>query len=70
MDNQNKSQCSINLPADLCAAAERLIDGTRFRTVEEFLAFIVRELTATDSAPIEERERHVIEQRLRDLGYL
>ena len=47
-----------------------MIQGTRFKTVEELLSFVLQELTASDSTQLDERERKVIEERLRDLGYL
>lgn len=70
MDNETKSQRDVRLPAHLLDAAERLIQGTKFKTVAEFLSFVLQELTSVDSAPADERERKLIEERLRDLGYL
>ncbi|MBI3475473.1 MAG: hypothetical protein HY010_07055 [Acidobacteria bacterium] len=70
MDNDTNSQRDIRLPAKLLEAAERLIQGTRFKSAEEFLSFVLQELTSVDSAPSDERERKLIEERLRDLGYL
>ena len=64
------SSRELRLPAHLCEAAEELIKGTKFSSVEEFLTFILRELTSRSSAQSDEQERKVIEQRLRDLGYL
>ncbi|HUM04666.1 MAG TPA: hypothetical protein VLT90_04340 [Terriglobales bacterium] len=61
---------TVQLPAELCQAARDLIKETKFATLEEFLAFVLRDLTARDSSPMEERERQLLEQRLRDLGYL
>jgi len=58
------------VPAHLYEAAERMIRGTRHKTVEDFLSFVLQELTSHDGAPLDERERKVIEERLRDLGYL
>ena len=70
MGNESNPQRDVRLPVQLCEAAERLIKGTRFNTVEEFLSFVLRELTSSDSSHLDERERKVIEERLRDLGYL
>jgi hypothetical protein len=70
MNIETNQHRNVRLPAHLYEAAERLIQGTRFRTVEEFLTFVLGELISADSAAVEERERTVIEQRLRDLGYL
>ena len=70
MGNEANSHRDIRLPAHLYDAAERLIKGTRFQTVDEFLVFVLKELTSRDSTKFEEHEREVIEARLRDLGYL
>ena len=70
MGTESNLQRDLRLPERLCEAAERLIKGTRFETVEEFLAFVLQELTSHDSTQFEEHERKVIEARLRDLGYL
>lgn len=70
MENGNNPLRDVRLPARLCEAAERLIAGTRFKTVEEFLSFVLQELTSADPQQLDERERKTIEERLRDLGYL
>ena len=70
MRNEPISQRELRLPADLCEAAEQLIKGTRFKTVEDLLSFVLKELTSRDGAQMEAQERKVIEERLRDLGYL
>jgi hypothetical protein len=70
MGNETNSHRDIREPAHLYDAAERLIKGTRFQTVDEFLVFVLQELTSRDSTKFEEQERKVIEARLRDLGYL
>ena len=70
MANELNSSRELRLPAQLCEAAERLIKGTEFSTVEEFLTFILQELTSGRGAQSDEQERKVIEDRLRDLGYL
>jgi len=70
MGNETNPQRDLQLPARLYEATERLIAGTRFKTVEEFVSFVLQELTSGDSTPFDERERKAIEERLRDLGYL
>jgi hypothetical protein len=70
MKSETDQYRDVRLPVHLYEAVERLVQGTTFGTVEEFLAFVLGELTSADSAAVEERERKVIEQRLRDLGYL
>ena len=70
MGNEINPVRELRLPAHLCEAAEQLIKNTKFATVEEFLTFVLQELTSRSSAQSDEQERKVIEERLRDLGYL
>jgi hypothetical protein len=59
----------IRLPADVCAAAEKKFGG-KFRSVDELLAFVLRELISGDTVELDRAEQAVVEQRLKDLGYL
>lgn len=60
----------LRLPSELCEKVEEQIRGSEFASLEEFLIFVLRELTSRNSSRLEEQERRVIEQRLRDLGYM
>jgi len=60
---------SVSLPAELCAQVEKKF-GPRFGGLEQTLEFVLRELMRNDSAQADENEQRMIEQRLRDLGYL
>jgi hypothetical protein len=70
MKDQEKSSREVRLPADLCAAVEEKIKGTEFASIEELLSFVLEEIAAKKSSELEEQERKLIEQRLRDLGYI
>jgi hypothetical protein len=59
----------VRLPADLCDDAERRFAG-RFGSLEEFLIFVLRELLRDQAAQMDQAEQRVIEQRLKDLGYI
>jgi hypothetical protein len=59
----------LRLPADLCEAAERRF-GTHFSNIEELLAFVLKELVREDSRKLDQSDQQMIEDRLRDLGYL
>ena len=59
----------ISLPEELCASAEQRF-GARFQSVETFLEFVLRELVRDDADALDQGEQAVLEQRLRDLGYL
>jgi hypothetical protein len=59
----------IQLPADLCAAAEAKYRGS-FRTVEQLVVFLLQELLRTDTTAMDLAEQQAVEQRLKDLGYI
>jgi hypothetical protein len=60
---------AVNLPADLCAAAEQKF-GARFGTIEEFLGYVLRELLRDDATQMNQDEQRIVEERLKDLGYM
>lgn len=60
---------SVALPEDLCAQAEDRFRG-QFASVEQLLEFILRDLLRDDAAHADAAEQSMIEQRLKDLGYL
>jgi hypothetical protein len=59
----------VRLPADLCAAAEKKF-AHKFRTLEELLGFLLRDLLRDDAEGADEAEQRLVEERLRELGYL
>jgi hypothetical protein len=59
----------IRLPADLYAAAEEKF-GTTFRSVDELVIFLLQELIRRDTADMDRTDQAVVEERLRDLGYI
>ena len=59
----------VQLPADLCAAAEKKF-GHAFRTLEELLAFVLRDLLRDEATQFDQAEQRLVEERLRELGYL
>jgi hypothetical protein len=60
---------TVQLPADLCAAAEKQF-GRTFGSLEELLVFVLRDLTQNEARQRDEAEQRLVEQRLRELGYL
>ncbi len=60
---------TVQLPADLCAALERKY-GAQFKNFEELLAFILENLSADGALKKDDDELRLVEERLRDLGYL
>jgi len=60
---------TIRLPVELCTAAETKFHGV-FGNIEELLVFILKELTNDDALQADQAEQQIIEERLKDLGYL
>lgn len=59
----------IQLPEQLCAAAERKF-GRKFPSVEELLQFILQQLVQDSVTQLDENEQRIVEERLRELGYI
>jgi hypothetical protein len=59
----------VELPAELCERIEKRF-GTQGRNLEQFLIFAMQELLQDDAAQMDEAEKRMIEQRLKDLGYI
>lgn len=60
---------NVSLPENLCATAEQKF-GASFGDLEKFLTFLLRELVSDQAESMDEAEQHLVEQRLRELGYL
>lgn len=60
---------TVSLPAELCMQAEKKF-GEKFGSLEQVLEYVLRDLVRDDAAQADEGEQRMIEQRLRDLGYL
>jgi hypothetical protein len=63
------SRRQVSLPEDLCATLEQKF-GHKFPNFEALLEFALRELARDDAARLDLQEQRLIEQRLRELGYL
>jgi len=59
----------VRLPADLCTVAEKKF-GHNFGSVEELLTFILQDLSRDDASQLDQAEQRLVEERLRELGYL
>lgn len=59
----------LRLPADLCCSIEKKY-GEHFASLEDLIEFILRALVNEEAAEMDRAEAHIIEARLRDLGYL
>ncbi len=59
----------VQLDAELCRMAEERF-RSRFANVEELLTFAMRELLRDEAAQMDRDEQRMIEERLKDLGYI
>ena len=59
----------VRLPADLCSAAEKKFSQS-FANLEELLTFILRDLSLDQASQLDQAEQRLVEERLRELGYL
>ena len=59
----------VRLPSQLCEAAEQRF-AAHFGSLEELLVFVLRNLISDDVAQMDQAEQRLIEERLRDLGYI
>jgi hypothetical protein len=59
----------IRLPEELCEAAEKKF-SQKFGTLEELLTFILRDLSRDEALQLDHAEQRIIEERLRELGYI
>jgi hypothetical protein len=60
---------TVQLPSDLCASAENKFVAV-FGSVEELLVFVLLDLARDDAATADQAEQRLVEERLRELGYL
>jgi len=59
----------VRLPAELCDATEKKF-AQKFGSLEELLTFILRDLLRDEAAQLDHAEQRMIEDRLRELGYI
>ncbi len=60
---------TIQLPEELCGQAEKLLAG-RFENLEALISFLLQQIVKDDAVKFDQAEEQMIEQRLKDLGYI
>lgn len=60
---------TVRLPEELCKQAEAWLKG-RFENLEALLTFILREAIKDEGRKLDLQEEEMVQQRLRDLGYI
>ena len=68
---------TLKIPRPLYEKLKVVIDGSSYRSVNEFVVYVLRDLMAEQSQPgtaslteLTEKENAIIRDRLRRLGYL
>jgi hypothetical protein len=59
----------LRLASALCLRAEKMY-GARFGTLEQFLTHILEQLVREDATKMDQEDQRIIEERLKDLGYM
>jgi hypothetical protein len=59
----------IRIDADLYDAAKEKF-GKSFDTIDGLVAFLLRELVQGDTVDLDRADQQLVEERLRDLGYM
>lgn len=60
---------SVQLPAELCGDVEKKF-AHAFGSLDELLTCVLRDLVRDDARAADEAEQKLVEERLRELGYL
>jgi hypothetical protein len=62
---------SVQIPEETAVALEARIRGTGFRTVDDFVGFVLaRLLEVPNKEPFSEEDERKLKERLRSLGYI
>jgi hypothetical protein len=64
-----KNVRNVSLPEELCRSAEKML-GRRFGSIDELITTLLQELLRDEATQMDEKELAIIEQRLRELGYV
>ena len=59
----------MQLPEELCVKADTWLKG-RFDSLEGLLSFLLDEIMKDEGAKLDQQEEEIVQQRLRDLGYI
>ena len=61
--------CNVRVTAELCAKAEQRF-GMHFDSISDLLTCLLEELLRDDIGHFQQAEQKIVEERLRDLGYI
>jgi len=63
---------AVSLPVELYHKIEQRIDGTDFRSVDDYVNFVLEEVVKEEeqTVALSEQDEAEVKKRLKDLGYL
>ena len=64
------NKVTIELPRDLCEAVEKKYIGERFKDMNALIEYLLEQIIDDEALRMDEDERELLEQRMRDLGYI
>jgi Arc/MetJ-type ribon-helix-helix transcriptional regulator len=75
LDEKRGKYTTVSIPVTLYNRIKRLIEGTGFTSVSQYVTYVLREVVAAHEAekyeePFTEEDKKKIIDRLRRLGYL
>lgn len=73
MTKKKKKFTSVSIPMELFKKVEDRIEGTGFTSVSSYVAYVLREVIASESEeeePFSKEDEEKVKERLRALGYL
>jgi metal-responsive CopG/Arc/MetJ family transcriptional regulator len=72
--NTNKAKVTIKIPRPLYDNLSKIIKGSGFNSVTEFIVYVLRDLVSSRSiqkeSSLSKGEIEIIRKRLKSLGYL
>jgi len=60
---------NVSLPEELCRSAEKML-GRRFGSIDQLITTLLQELLRDEASQMDAKELAIVEQRLRELGYV
>lgn len=72
MRTMEKDRVTLKIPRPLYQKLKTIIDGSGFRSVNEFVVYVLRDLISLkkeENADLSKDEIEAIKQRLKNLGY-
>lgn len=75
MDGRKGKYTTVSIPVTLYSRIKRLIEGTGFTSVSQYVTYVLREIVAAHEEaryeePFTQEDKERILERLRRLGYL